>query len=77
MQLITNEAAAIAALLSSRFDAVSTSRAQHPLDTPQIKDIKNVGTGRLQLVAGAVHNCRLFEAQSQVAGGEWVSVGMF
>ena len=46
VQLIPNEAAAMAALLSSGFDAVSTSRAQHPLDTPQIRDIKNVGAGR-------------------------------
>jgi hypothetical protein len=42
-----------------------------------LKDIKNVGTGRLQLVAGAVRNARLFEAQSKTGTGDWVSAGMF
>ena len=77
VQGIADPAAALAALLSSGFDAVSTNRTQHPLDTPQIKDIKNVGMGRLQLVAGAVRNARLFEAQSKTGTGDWVSAGMF
>ena len=77
VQAIADPVAALAALLSSGFDAVSTSRAQHPLDTPQTKDIKNVGTGRLQLVSGAVRNCRLFEEQMKSGTGDYVSAGLY
>ena len=76
----------LAELLSSGFDAASTSRAQRPLDTPSIRGIDNSGTGQLTLRVTPVTNARLYEAQHQSvpnaatgAGsvGEWVSAGMY
>ena len=82
----SNPAYGLAELLSSGFDAASTSRAQVPLDTPSIVGIDNSGTGQLTLRVTPVANSRLYEAQSQTmpnaatgagALGEWVSAGMY
>ena len=64
-------------MLLSGFDAVSTSRAQHPLTKPVIGKIDNVGTGRLRLHVPSQSNVRLWEAQSKTADGEWTSAGLF
>ena len=77
MQGITDPAAAMAALLASGFDAVSTNRSQSPLDAPSISDIQNVGTGRLQLKLAPVANARLYEAQRKDGAGDWVSAGRY
>lgn len=68
---------ALATLLLSGFDAVSTNRAQHPLAAPNVGDIKNVGTGRLQLALKPVANARLYEVQSKSGADGWASAGMF
>ncbi len=82
----SNDAYGLAELLSSGFDAASTSRAQVPFDTPSIILIDNSGTGQLTLRVTPVANSRLYEAQSQTmpnattgagALGEWVSAGMY
>ena len=81
-----NPAYGLAELLSSGFDAASTTREQKPLDTPAIVGIDNSGTGQLTLRVTPVANARLYEAQSQTmpnaatgtgALGEWVSAGMY
>ena len=77
VQGIADPAASMAALLSSGFDAVSTSRTQHPLATPNVGDIQNVGTGRLRLMISAVPNARMYEVQSKTGVGDWTSAGMF
>jgi catechol 2,3-dioxygenase-like lactoylglutathione lyase family enzyme len=82
----SNPAYGLAELLSSGFDAASTSRAQTPLDTPSINGIDNSGTGQLTLRVTPISNARLYKAQSQTAPnaatgadavGEWTSAGMY
>ena len=82
----SNPAYGLAELLSSGFDAASTSRTQTPLATPTIIGIDNSGTGQLTLRVTPVSNARLYEAQSQTAPnaatgagavGEWTSAGMY
>lgn len=82
----SNKNYGLAELLSSGFDAASTSRAQVPLDTPTIIGIDNSGSGQLSWRVTPVANSRLYEAQSQTmpntatgagALGEWVSAGMY
>lgn len=68
---------ALAALLSSGFDAVSTSRAQHPLAKASMSDIENVGRGCLQLRLAPVANARNYEVQYKMDTGNWVSAGLF
>ena len=77
VQKITDPAASMAALLSSGFDAVSTSHTSQPLATPSINDIDNVGTGRLRLTLKAVPHARMYEVQSKSGTGDWTSAGLF
>ena len=70
-------AQALETLLSSGLDAVSTSRAQHPLAQPVVYGVENDGTGRLKLRIGPVANARNYAVQYQVAGGAWVGAGLF
>ena len=77
VQKIADPAASMAALLASGFDAVSTSRTQQPLATPSIGDIKNVGTGRLQITLQAVPHARRYEVQSKSGTADWASAGLF
>ena len=77
VQGIADPGASMAALLASGFEAVSTNRHQSPLAVPHIKDVQNVGAGRLKLVIGAVPNARVYEAQSQTGAGEWMSAGLY
>ena len=77
-----NPAYGLAELLLSGFDAVSTSRTQHPLATPTILKIDNSGDGSLTLRVKPSANARTYEVQSQlvVAGGApgpWTSAGLF
>ncbi|MEP6822668.1 MAG: fibronectin type III domain-containing protein [Chthoniobacterales bacterium] len=69
-------------LLMSGFDAVSTNRAQHPLDPTAIESIDNSGTGELTLRLRPSRNARMYEVERQLVGaggtpGPWVSVGLF
>ncbi|MBV9656930.1 MAG: fibronectin type III domain-containing protein [Verrucomicrobia bacterium] len=85
----SNAAFGLAELLLSGFDAVSTNRAQSPLDTPSITRIDNTGAGQLTLRVGAIANARNYAVQYQTLPnpaipalasqppGPWTSAGMF
>lgn len=72
----------LAKLLSSGFDAVSTSRASQPLEVPSIRDIMNGNSGQLLVRVGPVKNAKAYEvryALSPLGGtpGAWQSGGLF
>ena len=77
VQGIADPGQSMVALLSSGFEAVSNNRSQGPLDTPNINDIENVGTGRLKLDIDPVPNARVYEVQSKTGAGDWASAGLF
>ena len=58
----------LASLLSSGFDAVSTSTASHPLPKPAITDILNGNSGQLILRVGTVANTKLYEVRHRLIG---------
>ena len=71
-----------AKLLASGFEAVSTNRAQAPLDTPEIRDILHGLTGQLIVKVGAIANAQNYEVQFAVIGpggapGPWQTGGLF
>lgn len=71
----------LAVLLSSGFEAVSTSRASSPLDKPRIKDILNGNSGQLILRGTPIPNARCFEVRFAAIGaggapGPWQSAGL-
>ena len=66
----SNPAYGLAELLSSGFDAASTSRAQSPLDTPTISGIDNSGTGQLTLRVTPISNPRLSPAARTTSASE-------
>ena len=77
VQGIADPGQSMVALLASGFEAVSNNRSQGPLSTPNIRDIENVGTGRLKLDIDPVPNARVYEVQSKMGAGDWVSAGLF
>ncbi len=71
----------LAVLLSSGFEAVSTSRASSPLEKPHIKEILNGNSGQLILRGSTVQNARCFEMRFAAIGaggapGPWQSAGL-
>ena len=72
----------LAKLLSSGFDAVSTSRTPAPLIAPTIRDILNGNSGQLILRVTPVRNSRGYEVRYAVTPlgavpGPWQSAGIF
>ncbi len=63
-----NDAYGLAELLLSGFDAVSTNRAQQPLDTPVITSIDNAGVGILGVHVRALRNVGAYELQGKADG---------
>jgi hypothetical protein len=63
-------------LLSSGFQAVSTNRAQSPLDTPVVMDIDNSISTQLILRLQPVTNARSYEVQYKNGAG-WLPAGIF
>src|SRR5258705_12495972 len=53
----------LATLLSSGFEAVSTNRAQRPLDQPQMISLDNGNTGQLVARVTPVINARCYEVR--------------
>ena len=58
----------LAELLLSGFEAVSSSRAQQPLDQPTITGIDNDGAGLLGVHVRAVRNAGAYELQGKADG---------
>ena len=72
----------LAKLLSSGFDAVSTSRTPAPLIAPTIRDILNGNSGQLILRVGAIANSHAYEVRHAAIApggvpGAWQSAGIF
>ena len=63
-------------LLSSGFEAVSSSRAQSPLDTPNITDIEHGDTTQLLLSVSAITNARSYEVQARTGTDDWQTVAV-
>jgi len=66
----------LATLLSSGFEAVSTNRAQSPLDTPVILAIDNSMSTQFTLRLQAVANARTYQIQKCVTGDAWEEAGL-
>ena len=62
----------MATLLSSGFQAMSTNRAQSPLDKPTSLDIANGTTGQLVASISPVKNTSLYEGRIKGATGDWL-----
>lgn len=58
-------------LLSSGFDAVSSSRSSSPLDAPAIVSVMNALSGQLIVALQNVANARAYEIQIAQAPGQW------
>ncbi len=72
----------LAKLLSSGFEAVSTNRAQSPLEAPTITDIINGNSGQLIVSVTPVKNAKTYEGRYALAPagamqGPWQSAGLF
>ena len=72
----------MAKLLASGFEAVSTNRAQHPLEKPVILDLLHGNTGQSILRVKAIATAQNYEPQWALLGpggtpGPWVSAGLF
>jgi hypothetical protein len=63
-------------LLSSGFQAVSTNRAQSPLDTPVVVGINNSSSTQLILRVQPVLNAKSYEVQYKNGAG-WLPGGIF
>jgi hypothetical protein len=63
-------------LLSSGFQAVSTNRAQSPLEKPVVLRIDNGTSGQLIARLSPVTNARAYEGQIK-NGGNWLPAGIF
>jgi hypothetical protein len=71
----------LAKLLASGFEAVSTSRASVPLETPTIKDILNGMSGQLILRVSRIDNAKAYEVRYALIGpngapGLWLTGGL-
>jgi hypothetical protein len=72
----------LAGMLSSGFEAVSTNRAQKPLDTPSILSIDNGISGQLLPKITTSANARAYEGRFALAApgqpqGPWQSAGLY
>lgn len=72
----------LAKLLGSGFDAVSTNRAQAPLEKPVIRALDNGNSGQLLVCVGPVKNAKCYEVRYAAFGaggapGPWQSGGLF
>jgi hypothetical protein len=61
----------MAILLSSGFQAMSTNRAQSPLDQPQSLVIKNGTSGQLVASVSPVKNTSMYEGRAKGPAGDW------
>lgn len=59
-------------LLSSGFQAMSTNRAQSPLEQPQSLVIKNGTSGQLVASVSPVKNTSMYEGRAKAANGDWL-----
>ena len=66
----------MAKLLSSGFQAMSTNRAQAPLDQPQGLNIKTGSSGQLVASVSPVKNTSMYEGRIKGPTGDW-SAGTF
>jgi hypothetical protein len=66
-----------AALLSSGFQAMSTNRAQAPLDQPTNLVIKNGTTGQLVASVSPVRNTSMYEGRIKGPTGDWTVPTIF
>jgi hypothetical protein len=62
----------MATLLSSGFQAMSTNRAQSPLDKPTSLDVQNGTTGQLIGSVTPVKNTSLYEGRIKGPTGDWL-----
>ena len=62
----------MATLLSSGFQAMSTNRAQTPLDKPTSLVIDNGGSGQLVASVDPVKNTSLYEGRVKGSTGDWL-----
>lgn len=72
----------LARLLASGFEAVSTNRAQSPLEQPVIRDLLHGNTGQINMRVGAIANAQNYEPQFALLApggtpGPWQSAGLF
>ena len=72
----------LATLLSSGFEAVSTNRAQQPLEQPVIARLDNANSGQLAAKVKAVRNAKCYEVRyaalnGQGTPGPWQTGGLF
>jgi hypothetical protein len=66
-----------AILLSSGFDAASSSKVSLPLDKPVIAGIENEATTQLRLRVQAVLNARAYEVRISYGSNGWQAAGVF
>lgn len=65
-------------LLSSGYFAISTNRAQSPLDKPAITAIENAAAGQLLVRVTPVANARSYHVQTSSGGsGAWQDAGIY
>ena len=62
----------MAVLLSSGFQAMSTNRAQSPLEQPQSLVLKNGTSGQLVASVSPVRNTSLYEGRIKGPTGDWM-----
>jgi hypothetical protein len=67
----------LALLLSSGFEAQSSSRTQIPLSTPEVLGVENPGTTKLALRLSAVELARAYEVRISYGTNGWQSAGVF
>jgi hypothetical protein len=67
----------LALLLSSGFQANSTSKTQTPLATPNIIQIDNGMSTQLVVRLQGVDNARAYEVQVRNGAGGWLAAGVF
>jgi hypothetical protein len=67
----------LATLLSSGFQAASTSRTQEPLAAPAIVKILNEQSTQLVVQLKKVANARAYEVQKMNGTGGWTAAGIF
>jgi len=72
----------LATLLTSGFEAVSSSRAQSALEAPDILNIDNGNSGQLLVKVTATANSKCYEGRYALIGpggvtGPWQSAGLF
>jgi len=62
----------MATLLSSGFQAMSTNRAQSPLEKPTGLDVQNGTSGQLVASVAPVKNTSLYEGRAKGPTGDWL-----